>query len=466
MLVFPSNPSPGEVFAPGPGFPSWVWDGEKWTRGAAATSFTLAGLGDVELTEPVAAGELLGFEDGAWRNVTDLLANTLSVGGNMTVHGALTLGADPTTALGAATKQYVDNSLAAAPLPTLAALSSGRLTYDGAINVLAPAADTGKGALNVSARFNEWAELVNGNPYGLFVGSNSSTAGYNVQFQNSSGVNLLLLWNDGSGQLASGAINWSNDGSVNINSPTQLAVQSTMVVNGGTTYFVGVPIVGYSAGWASLLYQLNNNGTNWQYYFGWPAAGGGQDNKIMRIEGPLGTYSGLDICCGYTDDGAYDGRTGNDGYILRLRANSASGGSRDYFLMNMWGYLQLPNLPVLSGYANNARIEPTYGNFLSVTTSSARYKLDMKTLPRARARELFARLRPITFKSNPKLCYVGNEPDRIHYGLVAEEVAAIDPALADYDADGQPMGVDYQAITMLLIPLVRELLGMPELGGA
>lgn len=162
MLVFPSNPDIGDVFG------QWMWDGNKWTRASGWASFTLEGLSDVEFTEPVSAGELLGFSDGAWRNVTDLLANTLSVGGDATVHGALTLGNAPVTAMQAATKQYVDDSITAIPAPALAALSDTSLS-----NLAAGQALTFNGSAWVNANVFS-PVVVNGAPGWTSLAVNAS----------------------------------------------------------------------------------------------------------------------------------------------------------------------------------------------------------------------------------------------------------------------------------------------------
>lgn len=95
---------------------------------------------------------------------------------------------------------------------------------------------------------------------------------------------------------------------------------------------------------------------------------------------------------------------------------------------------------------------------IAVQSSSARYKANIRTAARARARELVSQLRLVNFTS---LCR-DEDPSALRYGLIAEEVEAIDPALVGYDKQGRPEGVNYQAVTLLLLPLVQELLGMPE----
>lgn len=93
MLVFPSNPNNGDVFSPGPGFPSWLWDGDKWTKTTAAR-FDLGNLSDVTVSDPQ-DDEVLTWDHEHWVNkalppavtaletLTDVDMTTQSPGGAM-----------------------------------------------------------------------------------------------------------------------------------------------------------------------------------------------------------------------------------------------------------------------------------------------------------------------------------------------------------------------------------------------
>ena len=52
------------------------------------------------------------------------------------------------------------------------------------------------------------------------------------------------------------------------------------------------------------------------------------------------------------------------------------------------------------------------------------------------------RLRPVTFHYKPE--YSESAPS-LQYGLIAEEVAEVYPDLVQYDKDGKPFTVQYQA---------------------
>jgi hypothetical protein len=107
--------------------------------------------------------------------------------------------------------------------------------------------------------------------------------------------------------------------------------------------------------------------------------------------------------------------------------------------------------------------------------SSIRYKTDVQDVPRDVVDKVMA-FRPVTFRSK---CPV-DDPDEVHFGLIAEEVEAIEPRLVQYghdnkdyvnerDEDGRVskhylregakkrvMGLDYNAIVALLLRKVQD----------
>ena len=82
---------------------------------------------------------------------------------------------------------------------------------------------------------------------------------------------------------------------------------------------------------------------------------------------------------------------------------------------------------------------------LGTATSSARFKhniIDMGT-----ASQSLLALRPVTFRYNPEL-----DPKQFaQFGLVAEEVEKVNPALVVRDADGKPYSVRYEAVNAMLL---------------
>jgi hypothetical protein len=88
---------------------------------------------------------------------------------------------------------------------------------------------------------------------------------------------------------------------------------------------------------------------------------------------------------------------------------------------------------------------------LGTTTSSARFKDDIK--PMDKASEAILALKPVTFRYKQEL-----DPERIpQFGLVAEDVEKADPALVARDDDGKPYSVRYEAVNaMLLNEFIKE----------
>ena len=85
-------------------------------------------------------------------------------------------------------------------------------------------------------------------------------------------------------------------------------------------------------------------------------------------------------------------------------------------------------------------------NYLKRCTSSIRFKKNVHDFHQGLS--IVNRLRPVTYdwKSN----------DRLDLGLIAEEVAIVNPLLATYDGTGQVEGVRYDLLGVVLINAVKE----------
>jgi hypothetical protein len=94
---------------------------------------------------------------------------------------------------------------------------------------------------------------------------------------------------------------------------------------------------------------------------------------------------------------------------------------------------------------------------LGHTVSSRRYKEDIK--PMESASELIYKLKPVTFRTkevdvDPKK---GPQPQNLDYGLIAEDVAEIDPKLAIRNGKGEIESLRYMAIyNMMLNEFLKE----------
>ena len=95
--------------------------------------------------------------------------------------------------------------------------------------------------------------------------------------------------------------------------------------------------------------------------------------------------------------------------------------------------------------ATERAVYVTSDNKLGTLFSTRRVKDDIK--PMDKASEAILALRPVTFRYKKEV-----EPNgRIQFGLVAEEVAEVDPDLVILDKGGKPESVRYEAINAMLL---------------
>lgn len=88
---------------------------------------------------------------------------------------------------------------------------------------------------------------------------------------------------------------------------------------------------------------------------------------------------------------------------------------------------------------------------LGTLTSSARFKEDVADMAGDSRRVM--QLHPVTFRY--KAPY-DDGSHRLQYGLIAEEVAKVDPELVQFDADGQAQTVRYHVVNMMLLNEVQR----------
>jgi hypothetical protein len=80
------------------------------------------------------------------------------------------------------------------------------------------------------------------------------------------------------------------------------------------------------------------------------------------------------------------------------------------------------------------------------STSSLKYKSQVEDLDLKKADGVLA-LRPVWYRSKCE----GDNPSWGWYGLIAEEVKEVDPTLVQYGGKGEPEGVDYVRVGVLLL---------------
>ncbi len=85
-------------------------------------------------------------------------------------------------------------------------------------------------------------------------------------------------------------------------------------------------------------------------------------------------------------------------------------------------------------------------NEISLCSSSLRYKTNIN--PFGSGLDLISRLRPVSFN------WLAN--NQFDFGLVAEEVAAVEPLLVTYNDKGEVEGVKYDRVGVVLVNAVKE----------
>jgi len=80
---------------------------------------------------------------------------------------------------------------------------------------------------------------------------------------------------------------------------------------------------------------------------------------------------------------------------------------------------------------------------LGTMSSSARFKQEIK--PMDKASESILALKPVSFR------YKVHKDTTPQFGLIAEEVAKVNPDLVIYDSDGKPYTVRYDAVNAMLL---------------
>ena len=85
------------------------------------------------------------------------------------------------------------------------------------------------------------------------------------------------------------------------------------------------------------------------------------------------------------------------------------------------------------------------GTLGECTPSSERFKHDIESMDKAS--EVILALRPVTFHYNSQF----HSHNAVEFGLVAEEVAKIDPGLVKYNKKGEIYGIRYDAVNAMLL---------------
>lgn len=171
-------------------------------------------------------------------------------------------------------------------------------------------------------------------------------------------------------------------------------------------------------------------------------------------------------CVAIRDDGADKFFFGQATASGNWFTNASDG---DHCIRGMGGAILMGSNATTPGYtfgmtSAGAIYNPTHGTtasaanmfinsstgLISRSTSVRRLKTDIAPI---RDSSIVYGLEPVTYRS---LCQA-DDPDAVMLGLIAEDVAAVVPELASYDADGRPNGVQYERLAVLLLAELKIL---------
>jgi hypothetical protein len=126
--------------------------------------------------------------------------------------------------------------------------------------------------------------------------------------------------------------------------------------------------------------------------------------------------------------------TGSGNVCIGVNVNGVAGESNTTRIRN-----------IFSSVASARAVFVNSDSKLGTLSSSRRYKEEIKAMDKA-SETLFA-LKPVTFRYKKDI-----DPARaLSFGLIAEEVAQVDPDLITRDEEGKPETVRYEAINAMLL---------------
>ena len=144
--------------------------------------------------------------------------------------------------------------------------------------------------------------------------------------------------------------------------------------------------------------------------------------------------------------------TGNNNVALGVSAGShASTGSDNVYIGSFVpGLASESNACYISSIFNQTSASGTQvfinsNNKLGTSTSSKRFKEDIKSIDKA-SEALFS-LKPVTFRYKKEIDPAGTA----QFGLVAEDVEAVNPDLVVCDKEGKPYSVRYDQVNAMLL---------------
>jgi hypothetical protein len=127
--------------------------------------------------------------------------------------------------------------------------------------------------------------------------------------------------------------------------------------------------------------------------------------------------------------------TGGGNVYIGFGMNGVAGETNSCYIASIFGQTSTNGVPVFINSDNK----------LGTTTSSKRFKQDIK--PMDKASEALLALRPVTFRYKKDIDPAGIS----QFGLVAEDVEKVNPDLVVRDKEGRPYSVRYDQVNAMLL---------------
>jgi hypothetical protein len=134
----------------------------------------------------------------------------------------------------------------------------------------------------------------------------------------------------------------------------------------------------------------------------------------------------------------FDATTGSGNVYIGSDVNGVASESFHTYIRN------INSTSVSGGNTDTVTVDLTSG-LLGHLSSSRRYKQDIT--PMNDASEALYRLKPVTYRYKKEIDHTESPA----FGLIAEDVAAINPALVANDANGQPESIHYEMVNAMLL---------------
>jgi Chaperone of endosialidase len=177
------------------------------------------------------------------------------------------------------------------------------------------------------------------------------------------------------------------------------------------------------------------------------------DNTAIGFEALLSNTTGFSNTA--IGSRALQDTTGNDNTAIGYQAGSTITGSGNICIGPFTGFAGEDNTTRIGNIYETVQpvvgVNPDYvtvdslGRLGRANVSSRRYKHDIKSMDRA-SDVIFA-LKPVSFRYNREY----DATQTIAFGLIAEEVAEVYPALVGRNDKGQPESVRYEQINAMLL---------------